>query len=287
MSSIGGKVPWPIIGALFALGLGVLLYPLWGNLVNEYLNARTVREYERVVEETSGPGTEEAWSAAEDYNARHRVNVAADPFGGNAPTAEDKEYESLLSVTPDGASGVMGSLEVPKISQLLAIYHGTSSVALEKGVGHVQGTSLPVGGPSTHCVIAGHRGLASALIFTDLDQMRVGDQFYLHTLGRHLAYEVEDVSVVNPENLSVVAIRDGEDLASLITCTPYGVNTQRLVIRGHRVPYVPHDNMSLANALAVFSPVALAAIAVVCGIVITLAIVLLRRWRSRIGKEES
>lgn len=284
MSSIGKKVPWPVIGALFVVSLAFLLYPLYGNLVNEYMNARAVRAYDQTIQSVPDERVEEAWLAATKYNELHRVNVAVDPFGGSPLTAEDREYEGQLSLATDGA---MGSLEIPRINQLLAIYHGTSTDALEKGVGHVQGTSLPVGGESTHCVIAGHRGLVSALIFTDLDQMRVGDQFYVHVLGRHLAYEVEDIVVVRPEELSSVAIRNGEDLASLITCTPYGVNSHRLIVRGHRVPYVAHDNPSLAWALALLSPAALATIAIVCVLLLTFAIVLVRRRRAKIRKEES
>ena len=284
MSSVARKIPWPIIGALFVLSLGLLLYPMLGNQVSEYLNARAVRDYEQAVEDSPDQKTEAALLAAMEYNARHRVNVAVDPFGGTSPSTVDEEYEKLLSTTPDG---VMSSLDIPKIRQSLAVYHGISSDALEKGVGHIQGTSLPVGGLGTHCVLAGHRGLAAALILTDLDQMQVGDQFYLHTLGQHLAYEVEDVSVVKPEELSVVAIRAGQDLASLVTCTPYGVNTHRLVVRGHRVPYVPYNSVSLAQALSVFSPMALAAIVAAACTLVTIVIVWLRRRRIKMGKEES
>jgi sortase A len=135
----------------------------------------------------------------------------------------------------------MGSIEIPKISVDLAIYHGTGQKELEKGVGHVQGTSLPIGGSGTHVVLAAHRGLPNAKLFTDLDQLEIGDKFFLHILNETLAYEVDQIKVVEPDDLTYVQIEEGQDLVTLLTCTPYGVNTQRLLVRGHRIPYVPED----------------------------------------------
>lgn len=146
-----------------------------------------------------------------------------------------KKYESLLDVS---GTGIMGYIEVPKIDCSLPIYHGTDEGALQIAIGHLEGSSLPVGGKSTHCVLSGHRGLPSARLFTDLDQMEEGDVFVLNVLGRKLAYEVDQIKVVLPDEMSDLEIVQGKDLCTLVTCTPYGINTHRLLVRGHRTKYI-------------------------------------------------
>lgn len=172
------------------------------------------------------------------YNAQHTVNEVEDVFDKEKDSVLTPQYDTLLN--PNGDE-VMGSLEIPKIRVNLAIYHGTGEDVLAKGVGHVQGTSLPVGGEGTHAVLAAHRGLAYAKLFTDLDKLKVGDKFFLHILGDTLAYEVDQVKVVEPDDNDAITIEPGQDLVTLLTCTPYGVNTQRLLVRGHRIPYAEED----------------------------------------------
>lgn len=264
-----------LIVILFLIGAGFALYPAYSNLYNEYRNARAAIEYDRTVEAMDAAAVLQALADARAYNERHLLNVVVDPFEpgeGSMPT--DEVYESLLNVQ---GNGIMGFVEIPAIAQKLPVYHGTSTEVLDKGIGHMQGTSLPVGGDSTHCVLSGHRGLASAKLFTDLDQLKVGDQFYLHVCGDHFAYEVESILVVKPEESSSLAIQQGRDLATLVTCTPYGVNSHRLLVRGHRVEYVPHEADTLAQRLAVFSPQALAFAAVLSAIVIVALVVFVRR----------
>ncbi len=190
-----------------------------------------------------------------------------------------EEYMSLLNITGDG---VMGFIDVPKIDQRLAVYHGTDVEVLEKGIGHLSGTSLPVGGTGSHCVLSGHRGLPTAKLFSDLDQMEVGDRFYLHVLGEVFAYEVDDIWVVKPEQTSALAIQPGQDLVTLVTCTPYGVNTHRMLLRGHRVDYSPPEvTESIASWLANFSRGTLIFAAVMSAVILLAFVVFVRRILGR------
>lgn len=265
--------------ALFLVGAAIALYPAYSNLYNEYRNACEAAEYQRSVDMADAGAMDEALEAARAYNAAHTVNFIVDPFGDEgAEEVWDEEYEGLLNVTGDG---VMGYIDIPCIGQEIVIYHGSGNEVLDKGVGHVQGTSLPVGGEGSHCVLAGHRGLPTAMLFTDLDMMAEGDEFYLHVLGDDLAYEVESVSVVEPEETSQLSVQPGRDLVTLVTCTPYAVNTHRLLVTGHRVPYVaPEQETGIATWLAGLSPmtVAIAAAMSVC-VLVALTVFLMRLLR--------
>jgi sortase A len=205
------------------------------NLWNQHRQNRLIDNYTTKVAELQEEEKSEARSAAEAYN-----NTLAG-LSDDASLDEDT-YNALLNI--DG-SGIMGYLEVPKIDVRLAIYHGTGEDALENGVGHLEDTSLPVGGSSTHCVLSGHRGLPSAKLFTDLDKLENGDLFYIYILGETLAYEVDQVLVVEPTQVDALKITPGQDYVTLLTCTPYGVNSHRLLVRGHRTEVVnetPEDN---------------------------------------------
>ena len=176
------------------------------------------------------------WEKAKAFNDTiQQNNLYGDVFGEDENDIKDTEYWKILNVADDG---VMGYLSIPKINIKLAIYHGTGDDELQTGVGHLNGTQLPIGGESTHSVLAAHRGLPSASLFTDLDQLEEGDHFLIHVLNETLCYEVDKISVVKPEETSSLAVEEGKDLVTLLTCTPYGVNTERLLVRGHRVPYV-------------------------------------------------
>ena len=202
---------------IFLTGLGVLLYPVFSDLWNQHRQNRLMTDYTNTVTDMEDAERNALWSAAVQYNQGLQA-APQDAFTGADPGPKNP-YWSLLD--PDG-TGVMGYLEIPKISLRLPIYHGTGDAALQKGIGHLAGTSLPVGGSGTHCVLSGHRGLPSALLFTDLDQLETGDTFTLYVLDQRLSYQVDQILVVEPEDVSALAPEDGKDYVTLVTCTPYG-----------------------------------------------------------------
>lgn len=222
------------IGFLFLLSFGILLYPTVSTLWNEYRSRQLISEYKRAAETLETEEYDAIRKEAEEYNLQHTSNTIIDAFDEDNNYVLTHPYDTLLN--PSG-NGVMGYIEIPKINQTLVIYHGTGAEELEQGVGHVEGTSLPIGGENTHSVLAGHRGLPNAKLFTDLDLIQKGDRFFLHIMNETLAYEVEDIFTVLPDQTEYLAIEEGRDLCTLITCTPYGVNSHRLLVRGSRIPY--------------------------------------------------
>lgn len=237
------KKNWMTIlcATIFIIGLSLVLYPSVSNYWNSFHQTKAIASYEQNVSEMDSDDTEKMWKAAEEYNEK----LAQKTSGKWSPTkAEHKEYENLLNV---GGVGVMGSVEIPKIKVSLPIYHGVEQTILQIAIGHIEGSSLPVGGKSTHCVISGHRGLPSAKLFTDLDKLEKGDIFKLQVLNKTLTYEVDQIRIVLPNDLDDLNIIEGEDLCTLVTCTPYGINTHRLLVRGHRIPNVD-DGIAKTNA---------------------------------------
>lgn len=222
------------IGVLFLLSFGILLYPTVSTLWNEYRSRQLISDYKRAAETLETEEYDAIRKEAEEYNLQHTSNTIIDAFDEDNNYVLTHPYDTLLN--PSG-NGVMGYIEIPKINQTLVIYHGTGAEELEQGVGHVEGTSLPIGGENTHSVLAGHRGLPNAKLFTDLDLIQKGDRFFLHIMNETLAYEVEDIFTVLPDQTEYLAIEEGRDLCTLITCTPYGVNSHRLLVRGSRIPY--------------------------------------------------
>ena len=220
-----------LIVVVFVAGLSFLLYPTVSNLWNQAHQSRAIATYTEQVEKLDDSSNKEMLKAARKYNKE--LLKKADHW--KLSKKDKKKYESLLDVS---GTGIMGYIEIPKIDCSLPIYHGTDEGALQIAIGHLEGSSLPVGGKSSHCVLSGHRGLPSARLFTDLDQMEEGDTFILNILGHKLAYEVDQIKVVLPEEMSDLEIQEGKDLCTLVTCTPYGINTHRLLVRGHRVKYV-------------------------------------------------
>ncbi|MDD7312426.1 MAG: class C sortase [Clostridia bacterium] len=213
---------------VFFLGLSLVLYPSVSDYWNSLHQSRAIATY---AEEVSGLDTgryEQLWAEAVDYNRtlRDRDNAFL------LSETQKAVYDGLLNV---GGNGVMGYIEIPTIGVSLPIYHGTDEGVLQIAVGHIEWTSLPVGGESSHCVISGHRGLPSAKLFTNLDKLVVGDTFLFRVLDETLTYEVDQILIVEPQEVSALTIREGEDLCTLVTCTPYGINTHRLLVRGHRV----------------------------------------------------
>ena len=266
---------------VFLAGAGVFLYPTVSDMWNQYRNARLVSRYDEAVTDLSDNEYEKLWNEAKEYNAEHPVNSIVDAFGEKDDYVLPHPYDQVLD--PNG-EGLMGSIEIPKINAKLAIYHGLSKTVLEKGVGHVEGTSLPVGGKSTHAVLAAHRGLPSAKLFTDLDQMKKGDIFILHILGKNLAYKVDQIRTVLPEETGELDIVEGEDHVTLVTCTPYGVNTHRLLVRGIRTKYAEgeiRNDETISQRLAVTDPRKVLAGGFAVLVVLILLIYLSVRYRDK------
>lgn len=221
----------------FLVGLSLLLYPLVANEWNNYRQKRLISNYESAVTQAADTiDYEDEWKKAHDYNEALLPSILPDSFAIAAEEDVDEVYLSCLNIT---GNEVMGYVEIPKIDIKLPIFHGTEEDVLEQGAGHLEGSSLPVGGENTHAVISAHRGLPSASLFTDLDLLKKGDHFLLYILDDILCYEVDQISVVEPKETKELSVIDGEDLVTLLTCTPYGVNSHRLLVRGHRVEYVP------------------------------------------------
>ncbi|PJM75411.1 class C sortase [Bifidobacterium simiarum] len=237
-------------------GLLVLFYPTISNFFIMRNASRAVGNYDAAVNALSDAEYRKILNAAHAYNTK----LAAQAAGGatsalaNAvnTAATDKEYQSILNV--DG-NGMMGYITVPRLKETLPVYHGTSEPVLQSGIGHLEGTSVPVGGASTHAAVSGHRGLPSAKLFTDLDQMKKGDLFFFRILKDTYAYKVDSIVTVLPTDTKSLVIAPGKDQATLITCTPYGVNTHRLLIRGHRVPYTPDMEEQAANQFGLHIPI--------------------------------
>lgn len=231
-----------VIILIFLAGLSLLLYPFIANEWNTYRQKQLISSYESVVADREAAGEidyEAERQAAVAYNDALVPSILPDSFAVAAAADEpDPEYMAALNIAGDG---VMGSVEIPKIDISLPICHTTTEEVLEQAAGHLEGSSLPIGGESTHTVITAHRGLPSAALFTDLDRLEKGDHFLIHVLDETLCYEVDKILTVEPDETDALAVEEGEDLATLVTCTPYGVNTHRLMVRGHRVPYVEEE----------------------------------------------
>ena len=242
-----GKLAPVLFGLLFLIGFGVLAYPTISNQWNTYRQSQLISSYNNKVEEMTPEDFSEEWQKAKAFNSNiQQNNLYGDVFGEDDGDLKDTDYWKVLNVADDG---VMGYLSIPKINIKLAIYHGTADDVLQTGVGHLNGTKLPIGGESTHSVLAAHRGLPSAKLFTDIDQLEAGDKFYIHVLDEVLAYQVDQILPMvdkdDHETLQkALQIEEGKDQVTLFTCTPYGVNSHRLLVRGTRVPYNGEEDAS-------------------------------------------
>lgn len=230
---------WLLAAACGVVALGLLLYPLVGELLSEKYHSDVETAYTAAIEDTDDAELTAQRQAAEQYNAM--LSGATITEGG--ASAPPLAYAQQLTV-----GGAMAYVDIPKINVCLPVQHGTGAETLEKSVGHVVGTSLPVGGSSTHAVLSAHSGMASAKLFSDIDQLEKGDVFYIRVLGEALAYQVDSINIVLPTDTSLLQIEEGKDFVTLVTCTPFGVNTHRLLVRGHRVPYVPEQKAETAEA---------------------------------------
>ena len=213
---------------IFFIGLSLLLYPTFADWWNSFHQSRAVASYVEQVANMDDDQYQQIWSAAWDYN-RSLIDRPNDYLLSDE---QREHYNALLNV---GGNGIMGYIEIPKIDIVYPIYHGTDEAVLQIAIGHLDWTSMPVGGEGSHCVVSGHRGLPSARLFTDLDQMEVGDTFLLRVLDEVLTYEVDQIKIVEPQVTEDLLIVEGQDLCTLITCTPYGINSHRMLVRGHRI----------------------------------------------------
>lgn len=257
------------MGFVFLIGLAILLYPMLSNLINTARNADRIADYENFVSQITDADYSEYFDAANEYNKK---------LAGNLISKGDKSYNETLDI---GASGMMGYLEIPKIKVRLPIYHGVEEKVLQVGIGHIEGTSLPVGGESTHAALSGHRGLPSATLLTNLNRVELGDEFYIYILDKILAYRVDDISVVLPTEMDSLAIEEGEDYVTLVTCTPYGINSHRLLVRGTRTEYRGSDKVDfgVGKNANILDPNTIALIASAVILVIFFAILIILRVR--------
>lgn len=226
----------------FLLALGLTVYPIFSSRYNEAHQSQIHTEYQDAVNALPDTAIPEARAAAQSYNEELWSSIVQyGSYSKDSVTSAMEEYAGLLDLT---GTGTMGYVHIPKLAVSLPIYHGTEEETLDRGVGHLIGSSLPIGGSSTHAILTGHSGLASQKMFSDLDKLEVGDTFYLEVLNEFLAYEVDQINTVLPHDTTYLGLEEGKDLCTLVTCTPFGVNTHRLLIRGHRIAYTPEDEES-------------------------------------------
>lgn len=251
------------LAVVFLVGLGLLLYPTVSNWWNSRRQSQAIVEYTEQTSAMDEAHVAELLEAARQYNA----GLAADEGRFTPTPADTTEYENLLDVSD---TGIMGYLEIPKLDVSTPIYHGTDASVLQSGAGHLEGSSLPVGGKGTHTVLSGHRGLPSSKLFTDLDDLEQGDVFMIHVLDRTLTYQVDQIVTVDPYDMDDLAIDPDQDYCTLVTCTPYGINTQRLLVRGHRIPNRTAAQADAAPQAEATSPIR---IAVIAAIVVAAAVI--------------
>lgn len=290
------KISGILFGLLFLIGFGILAYPTVSNQWNTYRQSRLISNYEQVVSDMQPEDYTKEWEAAREFDSTLvQNNIYGDVFGSDDVDMKDTDYWKVLNVAGDG---VMGYLSIPKINIKRAIYHGTAEDVLQTGIGHMNGTSLPIGGESTHSVLAAHRGLPAARLFTDIDQLKQGDMFYIHVLDETMAYQVDQIlDMVDKDDHETLEealqIQEGEDQVTLFTCTPYGVNSHRLLVRGTRVPYngeeevesTPVDSMlrAIQNYYMLY---------LILGLAVTLLVILImkflfdRKNKKRSGKTD-
>ena len=260
-----------LLVAVLLAGLSLLLYPFVSNYWNSLHQSQAIAAYMGDVRKLDDSTYEAMWEEAQRYNAS-----LLEDENRFFPNDEEKQYyEQLLNVS---GNGIMGYIEIPSIDVMLPIYHGTSEEVLQVAIGHIEGSSLPIGGESTHSVISGHRGLPSSRLFTDIDQLSEGDTFTLMVLDEVLTYEVDQIRIVEPDDISLLAIEEGQDLCTLVTCTPYGVNSHRLLVRGHRVENQGTGGMFriMADAMMIDSRY----VAIIIAIPILIIVILLMAIRS-------
>ncbi|WP_253287992.1 class C sortase [Anaerostipes sp. MSJ-23] len=266
-----------IIVILFlVVGLCLLLYPTVSDYWNSFYQTRAVANYVDAVQKLDKEDYQRLWKEAQEYNK----TLITKPDRWHLTKKDWKVYNKLLDV---GKNGIIGYIEIPKIKVSLPIYHGVDEGVLQIAIGHIAGSSLPTGGKNTHCVLSGHRGLPSAKLFTNLDQMEEGDIFMLQVLDKTLTYQVDQIRIVKPDNMEYLDIEQGKDLCTLVTCTPYGVNSHRLLVRGHRIANVNARDVGASDALQIDPFLVATAMGVPVCILLIIG-VFIRTRKSRRGK---
>ncbi|MBO4289730.1 MAG: class C sortase [Lachnospiraceae bacterium] len=262
---------------IFLTGLSLLLYPTFSNWWNSLHQTRAVASYVEAMANMQDDSYKKLWEEAEAYNRQ----LSASGAGAHNMTEEELErYRSVLDVT---GTGIMGYVEIGRINVLLPIYHGTDESVIQIAIGHVEWSSLPVGGESTHTVLSGHRGLPSARLFTDIDQLVVGDTFLLQVLDQTLTYEVDQIRIVLPYEVEELKIEPGQDYCTLITCTPYGVNTHRLLVRGHRIDTV-EEHLVRVSADAIQVNTTLVALFIAVPVLVLLSLIVLLKPKKKTAR---
>lgn len=275
MKKSKGRLSTIILILVFIVGLSLLLYPTVSDYWNSLHQSRAIASYVEAIADIDNENYEKIWAEARNYNAA----LAQTGIKWKMTDEELEEYENMLALTD---SGIMGYIEIPSINVYLPIYHGTSESVLQIGVGHLEGTSLPVGGEGTHSIVSGHRGLPSAKLFTNLDQLIEGDTFLLYVLDETLTYEVDRILIVEPDDLSALSIEEGKDYCTLVTCTPYGINTHRLLVRGHRIDNEENAQTVRVSADALqIEPVVVAPLVAVPMLLILLIVLLVKTRRRK------
>lgn len=284
------KISGILFGLMFLLGFAILTYPTVSNQWNTYRQNQLISSYEELIGKMAEEDFTKEWEKANAFNDTiiHN-NIFGDVFGENGDDIKNTEYWQILNV---GNDGVMGYVSIPKINIKLSIYHGTADDVLQTGIGHLNGTKLPIGGESTHSVLAAHRGLPSARLFTDIDQLERGDMFYIHVLDETLAYQVDQIldMVDKDDNETLqkaLQIEEGQDHVTLFTCTPYGVNSHRLLVRGTRVPYNGEEEIESTAAESMLKSIQnYYMIYLILGLSVTLLVILLMRFLIKSGKKK-
>ena len=284
------KISGIMFGLMFLLGIAILIYPTVSNQWNTYRQNHLISSYEELIGKMAEEDFTKEWEKANALNDTiiHN-NIFGDVFGENGDDIKNTEYWQILNV---GNDGVMGYVSIPKINVKLSIYHGTADDVLQTGIGHLNGTKLPIGGESTHSVLAAHRGLPSARLFTDIDQLERGDMFYIHVLDETLAYQVDQIldMVDKDDNETLqkaLQIEEGQDYVTLFTCTPYGVNSHRLLVRGTRVPYNGEEEIESTAAESMLKSIQnYYMIYLILGLSVTLLVILLMRFLIKPGKKK-
>ena len=274
---------------LFIAGIGLLAYPVLSNEWNTYVQSKLIGNYQDKLSSMDDNEYELEWNAAEDFNSQILQNdIGTDVFGMDSEedeqTPSDKFYNSkYYSVLNVNGDGIMGYLSIPKINLKLPIMHGTFDEFIQTALGHMNGTALPIGGEGTHSVIVGHRGLPQAELFTNIDQLKEGDKFYIHVLDEVHAYQVDKIyPMIEADDIATLtealAVEDGKDYVTLFTCTPYGVNTHRLLVRGSRVEYLGEDETPKGAQAVVETVYDYYLIVFIAGLILAIIIILIIRW---------
>ena len=264
-----------ILILMLLAGLSLLLYPSVSDYWNSFHQSQAISQYSEKVKNLDKETRKKMWEDAQRYNQR----MKGQNKDYTLSEEEKAEYESMLNVD---SNGIMGYIEIPKINCSLPIYYGTNASVLQTAIGHLEWTSLPVGGESTHCVLSGHRGLPSAKLFTNLDKLNEGDIFMLRVMDEVLTYEVDQILIVEPQQVEALRIVEGQDYCTLVTCTPYGINTHRLLVRGHRIENVKEANKARVAADAIqIEPLIVAPAIATPMLLLLLVILLLPRQRKK------